>query len=265
MRDFTRARAYARRHWNIDLKNEWKKGKREKERKIRKGNLEVRARGHSRYENKYSLCMLMHEEWNSRRCLSVGNSSFSIGLGSGWSELAFNERGWTSSRLVAAVVGRGHANESNRRYRNLVPNLALYATIIEGAAPRSILPVPKSRYRREGGGGGVSPTIYVRPNLPRQFIRFLGLDSLEELHGGGRSLQDFPRILSRVTANAVPCQRRGEEREREREILSRVCLAFSSSGFAFSSRKDTRWNYIRSPRDIGRGEEEEEDSEETDG
>lgn len=83
MRDFTRARAYARRHWNIDLKNEWKKGKREKERKIRKGNLEVRARGHSRYENKYSLCMLMHEEWNSRRCLSVGNSSFSIGLGSG--------------------------------------------------------------------------------------------------------------------------------------------------------------------------------------
>lgn len=156
---YARARAYTRRHWNIDLKNEWKRRKEGKRKKTRKGNLEVRARGRSRYENKYSLCMLMHEEWNSRRCLSVGNSSFSIGLGSGWSELAFNERGWTSSRLVAAVAGRGHANESNRRYRNLVPPCLIRdynrggsgaSYSIDTSGPKESIPTEKADRGRGG-------------------------------------------------------------------------------------------------------------------
>lgn len=123
--------------------------------------------------------------------------------------------------------------------------------------------------------------IYARPNAS-VIYPFLGLDSLlEDLHsgdgggvggggGGGRSLQDFPRILSRVKANAIPCQGRGEERrERERDSISRASRVLELWGLSFSSRKDTRWNYIRSPRDIGRrGEEGEgggEDTEETDG
>lgn len=175
-----------------------------------------------------------------------------------WSRVWMKRAGFQRTRMNFFTAGcsrwleGGTRNESNRRYRKSSPTLL----IIEGtAAPRSIdTSGPKRPSWR-----GVSPMIYVRPNAS-VIYPFLGLDSLlEDLRSGGgggeRSLQDFPRILSRVKANAIPCHRRGEKRRgerRERFYLACVSRSRELWGLSFSSRKDTRWNYIRSPRDIGR-------------
>lgn len=150
-----------------------------------------------------------------------------------WSRVWMKRAGFQRTRMNFFTAGcsrwleGGTRNESNRRYRKSSPTLL----IIEGtAAPRSIdTSGPKRPSWR-----GVSPMIYVRPNAS-VIYPFLGLDSLlEDLRSGGggggeRSLQDFPRILSRVKANAIPCHRRGEER-RERDSISRVSRVLESSG-----------------------------------
>lgn len=122
--------------------------------------------------------------------------------------------------------------------------------------------------------------IYARPNAS-VIYPFLGLDSLlEDLHsgdgggvggggGGGRSLQDFPRILSRVKANAIPCQGRGEERERERFYLACVSRSRALGSLLFLEEGHTMELYKKPSRHRaeggGEGEGGGEDTEETDG
>lgn len=144
----------------------------------------------------------MHEEWNSRRCLSVGNSGFSIGLGSPdeASCLSTNADELLHGWLQPLEEG-GTRTNLTRRYRNLVPPRALYATIIARSSASF------DRYFRPQGGA-MSPMIYIRPDnrLPRQASYPLFLT---------RTFLESPLFAS----HSSPCQK-------EREIGFYISRAF---------------------------------------
>lgn len=150
--------------------------------------------------------MLMHEEWNSRRCLSVGNSGFSIGLGSPdeASCLSTNADELLHGWLQPLEEG-GTRTNLTRRYRNLVPPRALYATIIARSSASF------DRYFRPQGGA-MSPMIYIRPDnrLPRQ--------------------ASYPLFLTRTFLESREPFLSVPERERDRILyLARVLLRVSTS------------------------------------
>lgn len=150
--------------------------------------------------------MLMHEEWNSRRCLSVGNSGFSIGLGSPdeASCLSTNADELLHGWLQPLEEG-GTRTNLTRRYRNLVPPRALYATIIARSSASF------DRYFRPQGGA-MSPIIYIRPDnrLPRQ--------------------ASYPLFLTRTFLESREPFLSVPERERDRILyLARVLLRVSTS------------------------------------
>lgn len=148
----------------------------------------------------------MHEEWNSRRCLSVGNSGFSIGLGSPdeASCLSTNADELLHGWLQPLEEG-GTRTNLTRRYRNLVPPRALYATIIARSSASF------DRYFRPQGGA-MSPIIYIRPDnrLPRQ--------------------TSYPLFLTRTFLESREPFLSVPERERDRILyLARVLLRVSTS------------------------------------
>lgn len=148
----------------------------------------------------------MHEEWNSRRCLSVGNSGFSIGLGSPdeASCLSTNADELLHGWLQPLEEG-GTRTNLTRRYRNLVPPRALYATIIARSSASF------DRYFRPQGGA-MSPMIYIRPDnrLPRQ--------------------ASYPLFLTRTFLESREPFLSVPERERDRILyLARVLLRVSTS------------------------------------
>lgn len=148
----------------------------------------------------------MHEEWNSRRCLSVGNSGFSIGLGSPdeASCLSTNADELLHGWLQPLEEG-GTRTNLTRRYRNLVPPRALYATIIARSSASF------DRYFRPQGGA-MSPIIYIRPDnrLPRQ--------------------ASYPLFLTRTFLESREPFLSVPERERDRILyLARVLLRVSTS------------------------------------
>lgn len=150
--------------------------------------------------------MLMHEEWNSRRCLSVGNSGFSIGLESPdeASCLSTNADELLHGWLQPLEEG-GTRTNLTRRYRNLVPPRALYATIIARSSASF------DRYFRPQGGA-MSPMIYIRPDnrLPRQ--------------------ASYPLFLTRTFLESREPFLSVPERERDRILyLARVLLRVSTS------------------------------------